>query len=72
MILQLNPTIPIICPKGTGHAIGWIDYSSEHDLLWICLIAKTGECWIIPNKDIRAQTNYSMARGSGVDSKDLI
>lgn len=62
MILQLNPTIPILTPKGSGEALGWLDYSSEHDLMWITALDSNGEVWIFPNKDIRLHPNYSVGR----------
>lgn len=62
-MLQLNPTIPIfvVSKNKKGYALGWIDYSSEHDLLWICGL-DSGECWIVPNKDVRLQDNWSLGR----------
>lgn len=66
MILQLDPMIPVIILKDKkpekGFAIGWIDYSQEHHLLWIVSMSKNGEVWIVPNCDIRLEKNYSMAR----------
>jgi hypothetical protein len=62
MILQLNPTIPIFTSKGKAQAVGWIDYSPEHDFYWIVFIDETRECWILPNKEIRAQENYTLGR----------
>ena len=31
-MIQLNPTIPVITPKGNGWAFFLIDRSQEHDL----------------------------------------
>lgn len=62
-MLQLNPTIPVwVDEKGTGHAIGWIDYSQEHHLLWIISFDETGEIWALPNTMVRLQKNISMGR----------
>ena len=62
-MLQLNPTIPVwVDEKGTGHAIGWIDYSQEHHLLWIISFDATGEIWALPNTMVRLQKNISMGR----------
>lgn len=63
MILQLNPQIPVITPRGKGAAIGWIDYSAEHDIMWIVFQDDTNECWTWRNKDIRAQQNLTAGRG---------
>lgn len=63
MILQLNPTIPVwVKGKGDGYALGWIDYSQEHDLMWIVAFDETGEVWTIPNPEIRLTCNFSMGR----------
>lgn len=59
---QLNPTIPMECPKGAGHAIGVIDYSQEHHLIWIIALDKSGEIWGYPNPLVRMQTNFSIQR----------
>lgn len=68
-MIQLNPNIPVVVlkekdgqPSGTGFAIGWIDYSQDHDLLWVVFMDDTRECWIVPNPLIRAQKNYSLGR----------
>jgi hypothetical protein len=63
MILQLDPYIPVwIEGRGTGYAIGWKDYSQEHNMLWIVAFDDTGEVWEIPNPKVRLQKNYSMGR----------
>jgi len=63
MILQLNPTIPVwVKDIGTGQAIGWMDYSSEHHLLWVIALDSNGEIWTIPNPQVRLQKNFSMGR----------
>ena len=63
MIHQLNPTIPVeVVSKGPGTALGWIDYSQEHHLLWIVAIDATREIWIAPNTDVRVQANWSLGR----------
>lgn len=62
MILQLNPAIPMICPKGNGYAIALIDYSQEHHLLWVIAIDETGEIWTYANHEVRMQKNLSLGR----------
>jgi len=62
MILQLNPPIPVITPKGKGFAHLVIDYGPEHNLLWTVFIDKTGECWTYENKEIRSQENVTLGR----------
>lgn len=60
MIIQLNPTVPLITPKGKAFAHFLIDYGQEHDLLWVCFQNETGECWTWSNKEIRMQENVSV------------
>lgn len=62
MILQLNPPIPVITPRGKGFAHLVIDYSQEHDLLWVVFIDITGECWTYSNKDIKIDQNITLGR----------
>jgi hypothetical protein len=65
MILQLNPTIPIIriSDKMNGYAILIIDYSQEHHLLFVCAM-DNGEIWTLNNKEIRIQKNISLERSN--------
>ena len=60
-MLQLNPPIPIVTPKGHALAHVLIDYSPEYDLLWVCF-QDNGECWTWNNKEIRADQNISLGR----------
>lgn len=62
MILQLNPPIPLITPKGKGFAHFLIDYSQEHDLQWVVFIDETGECWTFRNDKIRIVPNETLER----------
>lgn len=62
MMLQLNPPLPVLTPKGEGLACFVIDYGIEHDLIWVCAIATSGECWCINNPDIRFHKNWTFAR----------
>ena len=62
MILQLNPPLPILTPKGSALAHFLIDYGLEHDLIWVAFQDETGECWSYSNPDIRAQQNITMGR----------
>jgi hypothetical protein len=60
-ILQLNPSIPMSCPKGDGYAIAMIDYSQEHDILWVIGL-DNGEIWTYPNSEVRMVKNISLGR----------
>lgn len=61
-MLQLDPPMPVITPKGKGLAHVLIDYGAEFDLLWVVFQDDTGECWTYNNREVRAQTNVSMGR----------
>jgi len=63
MMLQLNPPIPVfVVGKGAGFAVGWIDYSQEHDTLWKVIITATGEVWDVRQSQIRGELNISLGR----------
>lgn len=62
MMLQLDPPIPVVTPKGKALAHVLLDYGAEHHLLWVCFQDETGECWSWGNRDIRAQQNPTMGR----------
>jgi hypothetical protein len=64
MIVQLNPPLPLITPRGKGIAHFLIDYGLEHDLLWVVFQNDTGECWTWLNKDIKATENITYHRGA--------
>lgn len=61
-LLQLNPTIPMSCPKGEGYAIALIDYSQEHDLCWVIVINDTGEIWTYANPYVKMLKNITLDR----------
>ncbi|HMG14721.1 MAG TPA: hypothetical protein VK590_04700 [Saprospiraceae bacterium] len=61
-ILQLDPQIPMTTPKGEGYAIAMLDYSQDHDILFVIVINETGEIWTLPNSQVRAVKNISMGR----------
>ena len=42
-MIQLNPPLPLHTPKGDGWAHFLIDYSQEHDLLWVVFLNKGGD-----------------------------
>src|SRR5450755_1155476 len=61
-ILQLDPPIPVVTPKGEGYAHLLIDYGPEYNLLWVCFLDDSGECWTYDITQIRAQKNVTMGR----------
>lgn len=62
MILQLDPPIPLVTPKGKGLAHLVIDYGPEHNLLWVVFLDEGGQCWTYPNSFVTAQENVTMGR----------
>jgi len=62
MITQLNSPIPLMTPKGDAYAYFVIDYGMEEDLLGVCFINKTGECWTFKNGKIKLKPNYTLDR----------
>lgn len=63
MFFRLNPTIPVtVGDKGSGEALAWLDYSSEHDLMWVVALDISGEVWVVPNPAIRLCKNYTVGR----------
>ncbi len=61
-MIQLNPPIPIMTPKGSALAHFIIDYGPEHNLIWTAFIDSTGECWSFSNTKIKALNNITMDR----------
>lgn len=62
-LLQLSIQIPVhVKDRGNGMAIGWLDYSEEHNLIWIVAMNDTGEVWLEQNQNIRLLNNYTMGR----------
>jgi len=62
MITRIDPPMPIMTPKGRGLAHFLIDYGPEHDLMWVCFLEDTGECWTWENAHIRARVNQTLGR----------
>jgi hypothetical protein len=63
MLLQLNPTLPLVTSKGDGFAHFLIDYGQEHNLIWVVFLKENGECWCLPNKEVRLEANFTMQTG---------
>ncbi len=64
MLVQLNPTIPLVTPKGEGEAIVLIDYSKEDDLMWVVIQKDNGEIWTWKNSQVRGCKNISIGRNN--------
>lgn len=61
-MLQLDPPIPMVTPKGEGFAHILLDYGPESDLYWTVLITETGEIWTYANRHVRAAKNITLGR----------
>lgn len=72
MIVQLNPPLDLVTPKGKALAHFLIDYGMESNLIWVCFQRDTGECWCWANKDIRADENITIGRGAPLLSSKLL
>lgn len=68
-MLQLNPPIPVYIPEveRKGYALGWIDYSQEHDLIWIVALDNS-EVWLYENPRVRVQWNQTLGRTANTSS----
>lgn len=64
MITRIDPPLPLITPKGKAWAHFLLDYSQEHNLLWVTFQDDTGECWTWDNTQVRLPRNPTMLRGA--------
>jgi len=60
-MMQLNPPIPMITPKGNGFANFLIDRGMEFENEWIVFL-DNGEIWSFLNKDVRLGKNITFGR----------
>lgn len=44
-----------------GYAIGWLDYSQEHNLMWVVAL-DNAEVWVFENQEVRVQSNITLGR----------
>lgn len=61
-ILQLNPSIPVNTPKGSGEAWFILDYGPEFDTMMGVCIDQTGEIWIYKISELRGLKNITLGR----------
>lgn len=65
-MIRLDPPLPVLLRRGTAWAKGMahvlIDYGYEHDLMFVCFVDDTRECWTVRTQDIRSQDNISAGR----------
>ena len=59
MLTELRQPLPLDTPKGKANALYIIDYGSESNLLFVCFLRASGQCWTFPAKDVRLETNVT-------------
>lgn len=59
MLLQLNPTIMVETPLGTGHALFVIDYGMHQNTCWVVVLKDNGMVKHFDCNDIILSTNYT-------------
>ena len=73
-MLQLNPPLPRVVvahpdwkgPVGKCFAEFLIDDGLDYDLVWVVTMNDTGECWCVPNRNIRSLPNITYGRTSAL------
>ncbi len=61
-ILQLNPPLPVVTPKGDGYAHVLIDYGSEFNLLWVVFLDDSESAGLTTILKSALQKNVTMGR----------
>lgn len=59
MIHELKEPLWFDTPKGKAMAKFLIDYGSQSNLLWVCFMQETGECWTFDNAKILLDKNIT-------------
>jgi hypothetical protein len=62
VITRIDPPLPLDTPKGRAWAYFILDYAIDFDLLWICFVDETRECWTFSNREIRIVENQTIGR----------
>ena len=62
MLTELLQPILLNTPKGKALCHYIIDYGIESNLLFVCFLQDTGECWTFQNSEIRIENNESIGR----------
>ena len=58
--LRLDPSIPMMTPKGKGRAIIVWDPGEDQHLQWTVAIDATGELWTFQNPEVRVRANRTL------------
>lgn len=59
MILQLNPTIYVSTPLGSGQAIFLIDYGMHQNTCWVVALSDNGVIKHFDSNDVIFEQNYT-------------
>ncbi len=68
-VIQLNPPLPMVTPKGEGWAHFLIDYGPESALFWVVFMDEDGACWTVPNSEVRMYKNWTLGRQRPEDAR---
>ena len=60
MMLQLNPEIFVITPKGRACALGIIDYGINLNTVWIVSMCDSGQILHFDSSDVKRMGNEMM------------
>ena len=63
VIERLDPPLYLETPKGDALAYFMVWMSHDHDILWVCFIEETRQCWTFRNPEVRLCWNYTMGLG---------
>lgn len=74
MFTQLNPPLPLFIPTKNESALahGVIDYGPEQHLLWVCFLNSNGECWTLPNPEVRIEWNTTLGRTPKKNANNVV
>jgi hypothetical protein len=62
VILQLQPPLPMVTPKGEGLAHFMLDYGIEQNLMFVVFLDENGECWTFDTRNVRMAKNITLGR----------
>lgn len=64
--LQLDPPLPLLIRHNGGWEKAWahvlLDYGIEADVMFLCFLDASGECWTVRGPDVRMQANVTLGR----------
>lgn len=70
MIIQFDPMLPVwVKERGTGYAFAMIDYSQEHFVNFVIAFDEDGFIWVVDNRKVKIQNNYTLGRDANAIKK---